>query len=269
MIQNTKRGPSVLLAIAILALTGLAEASIAAPEAAAQRRRAEPLPPTLRAKPHKSFYRGTFEVVGRVGGEEQYRVGPETIQLGVDVSVDADGNMFSEYTLDFGADDPSVGTTPYSVLGLVADQWRPTLEGLPFISFLPLPEEPKAVGGEWARLSAYTLSDLELDFAEATRFSIESIEGDVITILYSAEGGGTTTIEQPQFGRDAKREITRESAREGTFVFHLTEGRVVSSERLERIVTTSVLYVSGQDPQPGPEESQTLTFQLLPADGSR
>ena len=204
-----------------------------------------------------------------MGGREQYRVGPDTIELGIDVSVDDDGDLLAEYSLDLGAGEPSVGTTPYSVLGLVADQWRPTLEALPYISFLPLPEDAQDVGGEWAQLTAYTLPDLDLDFAEATRFWIDSIEGEVVTIRYSGEGGGTTLLEQPQFGSGARREITRASAREGTFVFHLADGRVLSSERLERIVTSSVLYVGDQDPQPGPEEAQVLTLRLLPTSGGR
>ena len=154
-------------------------------------------------------------------------------------------------------------------LGLTAEQWRPTLETLTMVSFLPLPAEPTAVGGEWARLSAYSLPDLDIDFAEATRFAIVSIEGEQVTVSYSAEGGGSAMIDQPHLGAGAKMQVTRESAREGTFVFHVGEGRVLSAERLERIRTTSVFYIGDQEPRTGSVESQDLTFRLFPSNGSR
>ncbi|MCH7531329.1 MAG: hypothetical protein IIB36_06125 [Gemmatimonadetes bacterium] len=269
MTRPVQRGRRGLLTLAILTVAVLADATVAASTTAAQQRRVEPPPPTLRAKPHQTSYWGVLEVVGAVDGREQYRIGPDTILLGIDVYEDDDGNMIAEYTLDVGEGDPSVGTMPFSELGLEADQWRPTLEALTLVSFLPLPVEPQEVGGEWAKISGYTLPDLDLDFAEATRFSIESIEGEEVTISYSAKGGGSTVIDQPHLGPDAKMQVTRESAREGTFVFHVGEGRVLSAERLERIVTTSVFYLGDEEPRTGPEESQTVTFQLLPSNGSR
>ena len=270
MTRHVHRGHRGLFTAAILVLALLADVTVAASTAAAQRRRVEPPPPpTLRAKPHQAIYLGVLEVVGAVDGREQYRMGPDTLLLGVDVYEDSDGNMVAEYTLDLGAGDPSVGTMPFSELGIEAEQWRPTLEALTLVSFLPLPAEPKDVGGEWAKLSAYSLPDLDMDLAEATRFAIVSIEGEEVTISYSAEGGGSAMIDQPHLGPDAKARVTRESAREGTFVFHLAEGRVLSGERLERILTTSIFYIGDQEAQTGPVESQTLTFRLLPSKGSR
>ena len=129
----------------------MADATAAASTAAAQRRQVEPpAPPTLRAKPHQAIYMGVLEVVGTVDDREQYRLGPDTVELGIDAYQDSDGNMVAEYTLDLGAGEPSVGMTPFSELGLEPEQWRPTLEALTLVSFLPLPAEPKAVGGEWA-----------------------------------------------------------------------------------------------------------------------
>ena len=248
----------------------LADATVAVSQAAAQRRQVEPPPPpTLRAKPHQAIYQGVLEVVGSVDGREQYRLGPDTVVLGIDVYEDRDGNMVAEYTLDLGAGEPSVGTMPFSKLGIEAEQWRPTLEALTLVSFFPLPAEPKDVGGEWAKLSAYTLPDLDIDFAEATRFAIVSIEGEEVTVSYSAEGGGSAMIDQPHLGPDARMQVTRESAREGTFVFHLGEGRVRSAERLERIRTTSIFYIGDEEPRTGSVESQTLTFQLFPSNGPR
>lgn len=270
MTRQVHGGRRGLLTVAVLTLALMADATVATSTAAAQRRRVEsPPPPTLRAKPHQAMYKGVLEVVGAVDGREQYRMGPDTLLLSIDAYRDSDGNMVVEYTLDLGAGQPSVGTMPFSELGLEAEQWRPTLEALTLVSFLPLPAEPKDVGGEWARLSAYSIPDLDIDFAEATRFAIVSIEGEEVTISYSAEGGGSAMIDQPHLGPDAKLQITRESAREGTFVFHLGEGRVLSAERLERILTTSVFYIGDREPQAGSVESQTLTFRLLPSNGSR
>lgn len=270
MTRHVHRGRRGLLTVAILALALMADATVAASPAGAQRRRVEPPPPpTLRAKPHQAIYTGILEVVGTVDDREQYRLGPDTVLLGIDAFEDRDGNMVAEYTLDLGSGEPSIGTMPFSELGLTTEQWRPTLEALTMVSFLPLPVEPTAVGGEWARLSAYSLPDLDIDFAEATRFAIVSIEGEQVTISYSAEGGGSAMIDQPHLGPDARMQVTRESAREGTFVFHVGEGRVLSAERLERIRTTSVFFMGDQEPRTGSVESQMLTFRLLPSNGSR
>lgn len=268
--RHVHRGRRGLLTIAILTLALMADATVDPSTAAAQRRQVEPPPPpTLRVKPHQAIYMGVLEVVGTVDDREQYRLGPDTVVLGIDAYRDGDGNMVGEYTLDLGSGELSVGTMPLSELGLTAEQWRPTLEALTMVSFLPLPAEPTAVGGEWARLSAYSLPDLDIDFAEATRFAIVSIEGEQVTVSYSAEGGGSAMIDQPHLGAGAKMQVTRESAREGTFVFHAGEGRVLSAERLERIRTTSVFYIGDQEPRTGSVESQDLTFRLFPSNGSR
>ncbi|MBT3500204.1 MAG: hypothetical protein HOD00_12650 [Gemmatimonadales bacterium] len=215
---------------------------------------------TLRVKAHNVEYVGVLQIVGEVGGQEQYRIGPDTIGLSIDV-VEA-GNAFeAEYGLDLGEGEAAVGSVTLSELGIDKDDWRPALEGLTLISFFPLPEGEVRVRDEWAELVTYRIAEIDLDFAEATLFEIQSVEGSLITVTFSAEGGGSTTIDRPMLGPDASMEITRESAREGSFVFDFDLGYVVHSERVEKTTTLSVIHVGGSS-QPGPTETQTLTLEL-------
>jgi len=234
--------------------------------AAAQYGRGQPAT-TLRAKPHETAYVASLEVVGEVGGHEQYRIGPDTIGLVIDVRAKGDTQLEVEYALDLGEGDPAVGKEGFSSLGLQTVQWRPAIEALTLISFFPLPEGAISVGFQWAEIGSYQIPDIDLDYAEATQFRIQSIDGDLVTISFSAEGGGSTTIDRPQLGAGSKMEITREGAREGTFVFSLGKGQVVRSNRTERVITLSVMIVNDERQQ-GPTETQTLTLSLWEAGAS-
>jgi hypothetical protein len=256
-----QHGQRALIAFSILMLALISEVTATASTASAQQ--------TLRANPHRVVYGGILGVVQTVDGSEQYSVGPDTILLGIDVREDSDGNMLAEYTLDLGKGDASAGSLPFSELGLAAERWRPAVEALELVPLLPFPDGAQDVGGEWTQQSRYPLFLLGFDFLETTGFSIESIDGEEVTIRFSTEGVGSTTIGQPHLGLDALKQVTRESTRVGTFVFHVGVGRVLSAERLEKIVTTSVFYLGDEEPTIGPVESQTLTFQLFPMSGSR
>jgi hypothetical protein len=208
-------------------------------------------------------------IVQTVDGLEHYRVGPDTILLSVDVYEDLDGNLLAEYTIDLGKGDASGGTIPFSERELEAERWRPAVEALELVSLLPLPSGAQHVGAEWTVRSRHSVPGLGLRMAETTGFSIESIEGEEVAIRYSAVGSGSTTISQPYLGRDANKQVTLESTRQGTFVFDVGEGRVLSAERSERLMTTSVFYLGPGDAGGAQEESETLTLQLFPFNDSR
>jgi len=258
LLQNRHRR---LLALSILTLAFVADVTVTASTASAQQ--------TLRAKPHQVLYGAVLGIVQTVDGLEQYRVGPDTILLGIDVHEDSNGNMLAEYTLDLGNGDASAGSIPFSGLGLEAERWRPAVEALQLASLLPFSDGAQDVGGEWSQRSRYPLLLLGFDFLETTGFSIESIDGEKVTIGFNTEGVGSTTVNQPHLGLHAFKQVTRESAREGTFVFHVGEGRVLSAERREEMVTTFVFYLDDEEPNIGSVESQTLTLKLFPLSGSR
>lgn len=220
-------------------------------------------PPALRLKAHQVQYMGILEVVGTLGEEEQYRVGPDTLLL--DITVRGEGNnMLLDYALDLGDADASTGTVDVSELGFeVARHWRPTLEMLSLLSIVPLTQEPKAEDESWTEITGYLIPELDLDFAEATRFRIESIDDGRAVISFTTEGGGSTTIDRPQLGAGAQMEVSRESARQGRFVFGIEEGYVLEAERVERITNQSVIFM-GDDTQVLPSEVQSLTFRLVP-----
>lgn len=218
---------------------------------------------TLRVQAHSIEYVGVLQIVGEVGGREQYRVGPDTIGLSIDVR-DAGDAFDADYGLDLGEGKLAVGSVTLSELGIDKNDWRPALEGLTLISFFPLPEAEVRERDEWAELVTYRIAEIDLDFAEATRFKVQSIEDNLITVTFSAEGGGSTTIDRPMLGPDARMEITRESAREGSFVFDFDLGYVVHSERIEKTTTLSMIHGGGSS-QPGSTETQTLTLELSTA----
>ena len=220
-------------------------------------------PPALRLQAHQVQYMGILEVVGTLGDQEQYRVGPDTLLL--DVTVRGEGNdMLLDYALDLGDADVSTGTIDISELGFeVARHWRPALEMLSLLSIVPLTQEPRAEGDVWTEITGYVIPELDLDFAEATRFQIESIDDGQAVISFTTEGGGSTTIDRPQLGAGAQMEVSRESARQGRFVFGIDEGYVLEAERVERITNQSVIF-QGDDTQVLPPEVQSLTFRLVP-----
>jgi hypothetical protein len=228
-------------------------------EAAAQYRRDVGI--TLRAKPHVASYSGEIEIVGEVGGQEQYRMGPETLALSIEAYRDEEETFRAQYSLDLDEGEPAVGFVAISELGLESDMWRPALEGLTVVSFLPLPEDEITEGYEWADLVTYQIAEIDLDFAEATQFRIQTIQDGHATIEFSSQGGGSTTIDRPMLGQGAKMDITRESVREGTFVFDLESGHVIESRRIEKTTTTSFVITNGE-PQPATTEVQTVTFEL-------
>ena len=122
----------------------------------------------LRAKPHQVVYWGVLGIVQTVDGLEQYRVGPDTILLSIDVYEDLDGDLLAEYTLDLGKGDASGGTIPFSERGLEAERWRPAVEALELVSLLPLPAGAQNVGDEWTVRSRHSVPRLGLHIEETT-----------------------------------------------------------------------------------------------------
>ena len=209
----------------MITLALLADATVPASTVAAQVSRGEFPPATLRAKPHQIVYWGVLGIVQTVDGLEQYRVGPDTILLSIDVYEDLDGDLLAEYTLDLGKGDASGGTIPFSERGLEAERWRPAVEALELVSLLPLPAGAQNVGDEWTVRSRHSVPRLGLHIEETTGFSIESIEGEEVTIRYSVAGSGSTTISQPHLGRADNKHVTQ-GAR-GRARSYLTSQRVV------------------------------------------